>query len=164
MDWNVYSCFLLSAKCISTDYKSPLWMAESEFLQFSFYSCVSCIPELKYVWCNNNSLARVLNIEISCFLLYSVPFNTEKLSGFYFELCIQMFTVHFYMLIFSSTYSLFDSFHSFTDVMISDYTIASETLKQQLTENLDENRLRVKQFLADSIKLHAGAIRWNDLK
>lgn len=43
--------------------------------------------------------------------------------------------------------------------MISDYSIASETLKQQLTENVDENRLRVKQFLADSIQLHVGAIR-----
>lgn len=106
----------------------------------------------------------MLNVEISCFFfLCSVPFNTEKLLGFYFELCVQMFTVHFYMLIFSSTYSLFDSFHSFTDVMISDYTIASETLKEQLTKTKDENRLQVKQFLAESIQLHAGAIRWNDL-
>lgn len=43
--------------------------------------------------------------------------------------------------------------------MISEYTIASEALKQQWTEKMDENRLRVKQFLADSIELHAGAIR-----
>lgn len=88
-----------------------------------------------------------------------VPFNTETFLGFYLESFVQMFTVHFYMLIFSSIYSLFNAFHSFTDALNLDYTMASESINELLLEKRQNRKIQIKQFLRDSIRLHVGLIR-----
>lgn len=101
-----------------------------------------------------------------------VPFDTETYTGFYIELFLQMFTAHFYMLIVSSTVSIFHAFCIFIDGLIKDYSLAFENFDKQYDEerlrklkqrNGDKSiniQLETRRFLKHAIDLHVGILKW----
>lgn len=101
----------------------------------------------------------------------SVPFSTETYAGFYFELFLQMFTVHFYMLIVSSTISMFHAFHILIGGLLLDYSMAFENFEEYLEiakrknskPKNGRNRINVKldtwRFLKNTIDLHNAILK-----
>lgn len=109
---------------------------------------------------HSNTLNFVLFFSFDHF--NSVPFNTEEYVGFYIELFVQMFTVHFYMLIFSSVFSLFSAFAGFTDGLIDDYLKSTNNINEIL-ENFESKKMseskkkqEIVKFLKESVDLHGG--------
>lgn len=80
-----------------------------------------------------------------------------------------MFTVHFYMLIFSSMISLFKAFLIFIDGLVEDYSKATNefdklfsTTRKTNSDQLNDTtniRLEVKKYLKQSIELHIGILK-----
>lgn len=98
-----------------------------------------------------------------------MPFNTETYLGFYTELFLQMFTVHYYMLIFSSIISIFYAFHKFIDGLVIDYSMAMDKFNKKLDEEMKKRLNRQKnakicleahQFLKESVDLHFGILKY----
>lgn len=105
-----------------------------------------------------------------CEFAFRVPFNTNTYLGFYIELGLQIFTVHFYMLIFSSMVSLFYTFQKFIDALVMDYFAAANELNT-LLDHVGKNRTRqkrdaskatpeIQRFIRNSIELHAGILKY----
>lgn len=142
---------------------------------------------------------KLISISLIIFLLffsnskfyYRVPWSTTTYLGFYFELSLQMFTVrtsnliiksiainicitpkvHFYMLIFSSTISIFYAFHKFIDGLVIDYAIATNEFNRKLDDEIykksgqQKNSVKIHQethqFLTESVDLHLGVLKYS---
>lgn len=108
------------------------------------------------------------------FSVNRVPFDAETYLGFYIELFLQMFTVHFYMLIFSSTISIFYAFHKFITGLVIDYSMAMEKFDEKLNDEIQQKsdrhrhsvkvRLETRQFLKESVDLHFGILKYKFFK
>lgn len=129
-------------------------MAENCRMEFSIPGCVCEMKQFNIEMLITNHLL----IDSS----NSVPFNTEIYSGFYIELTLQMFTVHFYMLIFSSIISIFNVFHTFIDSLIVDYSTALDDFNELLNGGALKSadiKLESECLLKDSIELHIGIVK-----
>lgn len=104
------------------------------------------------------------------FYFCRVPFDTKTYLGFYVELVVQMFTVHYYMLTFSSTISIFYAFHIFIDGLVTDYSMALDKFNKKLKDHIKSKSARQKnpiqqlrqethQFLKESVDLHSGILK-----
>lgn len=99
----------------------------------------------------------------------SEPFDTRSYLEFYVGLTPQMFTVHFYMLIFSSITSIFNAFHTFIDSLVVDYSNSLDNLNALLDDALRNKRnhknnsiniqFETKRLLKDSIELHIEIVK-----
>lgn len=76
--------------------------------------------------------------------------------------------VHFYMLVFSSTISIFYAFHKFIDGLVIDYAIATDEFNKKLDDEMykksghQKNSVkRVHQFLTESVDLHSGILKYS---
>lgn len=162
--WHLYCFILWFAKCIASSFTSGIWISRLCWMGFSISSAVR---KIIYIFlCLNGKWQFSFNFD-------SLPFNTEAMCGFYIELFAQMFTVHFYMLILACVVSIFNTFHTFINGFIADFSMTSDhdkclrqktemnLIKQNQSNRIDSavDQLETRRFLRDVTELHVGIVQ-----
>lgn len=131
-------------------------------VRYVIFSNYILLPDNKLLEKSHILSSHSIKIFFSVSFQFSVPFNTETYVGFYTELIIQMFTVHFYMLIFSSVITIFSAFDTFIEGLVIDYSESLEHFNKVLTPHKNHTydiENETKHLLKNSIELHIGIVK-----